>query len=82
MAAIATEGLAVPIGMHAAWNFASWLIGFKESSGYWRPITSLSFERQAYAIEMTSYVVVVGSATALLWLWHLRKCGRQDDCEA
>ncbi|MEG9435147.1 CPBP family intramembrane metalloprotease [Edaphobacter sp. HDX4] len=33
MAAIVMRGLAVPIGLHGAWNFGQWTLGEKESSG-------------------------------------------------
>src|SRR5450631_1554537 len=36
MAALATRGLAMPIGLHAAWNFGQWVLGGKEVPGLWR----------------------------------------------
>jgi membrane protease YdiL (CAAX protease family) len=42
MAAIATRGLAVPIGLHAAWNFGQWSLGLRGGSGFW---TSIERER-------------------------------------
>ena len=36
LAALASRGLAFPIGVHAAWNAGSWLIGMKDETGYWR----------------------------------------------
>jgi uncharacterized protein len=36
MAALATRGLAMPIGLHAAWNFGQWVLGGKEGLGLWR----------------------------------------------
>ena len=37
-AAMATRGLALPIGLHAAWNFGSWALGDKGSPGLWTPV--------------------------------------------
>ena len=34
MATIATKGLAVPIGLHAAWNIAGWAVGEKQVPGF------------------------------------------------
>ena len=39
-AAIASRGLAVPIGLHAAWNFGSWTLGDKGGPGLWTPVFS------------------------------------------
>ena len=35
MAAVATRGLAVPIGVHAAWNFGMWALGTRELPAPW-----------------------------------------------
>jgi uncharacterized protein len=48
MASLATRGLAVPIGLHAAWNFGSWALGGKETPGLWYVLVeqgALSAER-------------------------------------
>jgi len=34
MAALATKGLALPIGLHAAWNIGDWARGGKGTGGY------------------------------------------------
>jgi membrane protease YdiL (CAAX protease family) len=66
MAAIATRGLAVPIGLHAAWNFGDWMRGGKGSGGFWRPIGIDHADRA----EMISYLVVMLSATLAFWWMH------------
>src|SRR5438128_3696240 len=40
MATLATRGLAVAIGVHAAWNFGQWALGLRGGSGFWRPVVS------------------------------------------
>ncbi|MEK9506127.1 type II CAAX endopeptidase family protein [Gemmatimonadota bacterium CCK-12] len=40
MSALATRGLAVPIGLHAAWNFAGWTAGSRSEVGLFRMIVS------------------------------------------
>lgn len=72
MASIATRGLAVPIGMHAAWNFGQWMLGLKGAHGLWQVIVP---EGRAEAIEniaMIIYIALFGIATMVLWLWHRR----------
>ena len=38
MAAVASRGLALPIGLHAMWNFGSWALGDKGGPGIWTPV--------------------------------------------
>ena len=66
MAAIATGGLALPIGLHAAWNFGDWMRGGKPSSGLWHPVG------HANVAGMIGYVAVMASATLTFW-WFYRR---------
>ena len=74
MASIATRGLALPIGLHAAWNFGDWMRGGKGSGGLWGPI---GVEHAARA-EMIGYLAVMFSATLAFWWWfHRARTERQ-----
>jgi membrane protease YdiL (CAAX protease family) len=73
MASIATEGLAVPMGIHAAWNLGHWTLGFKDTPGVWQPITATGHEQRAHVVGTASYIVVFGVATFLFWAWHRRR---------
>ena len=70
MAAIATRGLALPIGLHAAWNFGDWMRGGKGSMGFWKPVVEDSLKEWSAFAGMTSYVLVMCSATLAFWWWH------------
>jgi len=72
MAAVATRGLAVPIGLHAAWNFGDWIRGGKGFGGYWTPVVEKGFEEQALFRGMVGYVLVMGFATLAFWQWLRR----------
>ena len=79
MAAIATRGLAVPIGLHAAWNFGDWLHGGKASGGVWRPIGLEVYRDRADRAAMIGYVVIMIAATFAFW-WKrepIREAGRR-----
>ncbi len=71
-AALATRGLAVPIGLHAAWNLGTWAIGEKDLPGLWNPVVEAGFETRAVRIGMVSYLVVFSSATLAFWWWQHR----------
>src|SRR5438093_511171 len=63
MAAIATRGLALPIGLHAAWNIGDWMRGGKGSVGFWKPVVEDALKERAAFIGITSYVLVTCLAT-------------------
>jgi membrane protease YdiL (CAAX protease family) len=68
MAAIASRGVAVPIGLHAAWNFGQWALGLRSSPGIWKSIVP---ERNHF-VGMMIYVAVFGTATIAIALWNRR----------
>jgi membrane protease YdiL (CAAX protease family) len=79
MVAIATRGLAVPIGVHAAWNFGQWTLGLKGTPGIWKSVVEEGREGRAHRVETIIYVVVMGTATIVFWLWHRRSDDRQGN---
>jgi uncharacterized protein len=81
MAAIATRGLALPIGLHAAWNIGDWMRGGKGSVGFWKPVVEDGFKERTAFVGMTSYVVVMCFATLVIWWWH-RSVERSDAGQA
>ena len=68
MAAIATEGLAVPIGIHAAWNVGHWALGLKGTPGIWTVVSAGS-----PLVGIILYDIVMLSATLAFWLWHRKR---------
>jgi membrane protease YdiL (CAAX protease family) len=67
MAAMATRGLAVPIGVHAAWNFGQWVLGKKETVGVWRPVVAPGYRGVVDHVGMIAYVVVFGLSMVGFW---------------
>jgi len=76
MAAITTRGLAVPIGLHAAWNFGDWMQGGKGAGGLWHPIVLENYRNRGDQAAWAGYVVVMLLATLTFW-WLLRRHHRQ-----
>ncbi|HEV7768364.1 MAG TPA: type II CAAX endopeptidase family protein [Thermoanaerobaculia bacterium] len=74
-AALATRGLAVPIGVHAAWNFGHWALGLKGSAGIWQPVGSENGP-DAYRVAMLLYAIVMLSAALLFVWWQRRSASR------
>jgi len=67
LAALSTRGLALPIGMHAGWDFTQWLLGYRDTSGLWRPVIEKGFEHRADAAGMMGYLMAMTLAMIILW---------------
>ena len=72
MAAIATRGLALPIGMHAAFNFGDSMIGQNYAPGLWKVVIEKGQEARVQNLINVSYLIVMGLALLGFWLWHRR----------
>lgn len=78
MSAIATRGLAVPIGLHAAWNFASWFAGSRAEVGPLSMIVEDADLEQTHAVGTASYLAISGALTLAFWLVHRRNVRRPN----
>jgi hypothetical protein len=70
MAALATRGLALPIGLHAGWNFGQWMIGEKETPGIWTPVQANGPSAHADHVALAAYVLVFAAATLAFWRYR------------
>ncbi len=69
VAALRTRGLAVPIGLHAAWNFGDTMLGGKGTTGFWKPVVDANAIERVETAQWAIYVVVMIVATAAIWFW-------------
>jgi len=76
MSAIATRGLAVPIGLHAAWNFSNWTAGGRHETGLLRMIVEADVPEQAQAFGTGSYLAISAALTLAFWFIHRRNVQR------
>lgn len=79
MASIATRGLAVPIGLHAAWNFGQWVLGEKDLPGLWRPVIEENYQAHVDHVGLIGYFGVFGAATAAFWLFRMAQFRRERE---
>ena len=68
-AALRTRGLAVPIGLHAAWNFGDGMLGGKGTPGLWKPMVNADAIERVETAQWAIYVVLMVVATAAIWFW-------------
>ena len=71
LAALRTKGIALPVGLHAAWNFGQWCFGLKNIPGIWQVSVGKGFEEKNEQIIMICYLIVVGLAIAAFYLYPL-----------
>lgn len=71
-ASLRTRGLAVSIGLHAAWNFGDTMLGGKGTSGLWRPLVDASAMQRVEKTQWVAYVLIMLAAAAAIWYWPRR----------
>lgn len=59
IAALKSKGIALPVGIHAAWNFGQWSIGFKNEPGIWQTIIEKGGESNYEKISFVFYLIVM-----------------------
>jgi len=74
LAALKTNGIALPIGLHAAWNIGDWARGTKGGTGLWQIAYPPESPAHVERLAMTSYAAVMSFAFIGLWLWY--RCAR------
>jgi hypothetical protein len=72
MAAIASRGLALPIGLHAAWNIGGWSVGEKGTAGLWTMVLDEGSRASAGRVGTVAFVGVMLLGTAGFWIRHQR----------
>lgn len=73
VAALATRGIAVPLGIHFAFNFGQWIMGQKETAGLWQASVDPAFQHQAEALGYTGYLLGTITATFCFWLYYRKR---------
>ena len=67
---------AVPIGLHAAWNFAGWTAGGRAETGLLRMTLEDEALGRTEAVGTASYLVLNATLTLAFWLLHRRNVRR------
>jgi len=70
IAAIKTKGIALPIGLHMAWNFGQWTLGFKNEPGIWQSIIEKGYETQVEQVGFVCYWLVMGLAILAFYYYY------------
>jgi membrane protease YdiL (CAAX protease family) len=69
IAALKTKGVAFPIGIHAAWNFGQWILGFKGEPGIWKVVIHQEDKKSIDTIGWMIYLLVIGVGIASVYFY-------------
>lgn len=69
LAAIRTNGIAFPTGLHIAWNFGQWCLGFKKETGILHGIAETGFEGFVERNAWMGYFMVMTIAIVITYLY-------------
>lgn len=78
MSAVATRGLAIPIGLHAAWSFANWSAGGRAETGLLKMAIEADALELTQTVGVASYLSISGALTLAFWFTHRRDVRRNS----
>jgi membrane protease YdiL (CAAX protease family) len=67
LAALRSKGIALPIGIHTAWNFGQWACGLKSGNSIYKAVIEKGYEARAEQLGWLGFVVAMGSAIVILY---------------
>lgn len=73
LAALKTNGIALPVGLHTAWNFGQWCLGFKKESGLLHGIVNKGFENVVERNGWIGYLIIMTIAIAAFYFYNPKK---------
>ncbi len=68
-AAVKTNGIALPISLHTAWNFGQWCFGFKKETGLLQGIAEKGFENVVECNAWVSYLIIMSAVILVLYFY-------------
>lgn len=76
MATLSTKSLALPIGIHASWNFTQSLLGFKNGEpGFLKAVIANGYEKQVEHTGWISYVFIMClTFLVFYYYWKRQRC--------
>ncbi|HVW97456.1 MAG TPA: type II CAAX endopeptidase family protein [Mucilaginibacter sp.] len=76
VAALKSRGLALPVGLHFAWNVGQWLWGFKNSPGFWQATVENGYAAQEEKVGYAVYLLAAGLAAIGICLYYRNRVNR------
>jgi len=79
LSALKTKGLALPLGLHSAWNFGQWSLGFKGKPGIWEGVVEKGYESNAANIGLAAFILVMVLAIIGVLVVYRNESVKQDN---
>lgn len=76
--AMASGGLAMPIGVHMAVNVARWAVGETDGAGFWTVAVDPSAQATVQAMALCVSLLVTLFAAGAVWAWYSRAVRKAD----
>jgi membrane protease YdiL (CAAX protease family) len=73
ISALKTKGLALPVGLHSAWNFGQWAMGFKNKPGIWEATVEKGYEAKTENTSLAAFILVMVLAIAAVLFFYKNK---------
>lgn len=73
VSALKTKGLALPLGLHSAWNFGQWIFGFKNNPGIWKAIVEKGYKGEVEKVGLGAYIIVMLIAIVGILIYYRTK---------
>lgn len=73
MAALKSNGIALPIGLHCAWNFGQWCLGFKKETGLLQGIIETGYENVVERNGWISYIMIMAIAITVFYFYKSKR---------
>jgi len=68
--ALKTKGLALPFGLHSAWNFGQWMMGFKNKPGVWQAVVEKGYEARTENIGLAAFALAMILAILGIFIFY------------
>jgi len=73
LSALKTKGLALPLGLHFAWNFTQWLLGFKDKTGVWQEVVEKGNDQYAENVALIGFIVAMSISICGILIYYRRQ---------
>jgi len=73
ISAIKSNGLALPFGLHSAWNFGQWSMGFKNKVGIWEAVVEKGYEVETETIGLIGFSIAMSLGILFVYLLYKTK---------
>lgn len=70
ISALKTKGLALPLGLHGAWNFGQWTFGFKNKPGIWEAAVEKGYEGEVENVGLAAFIIVMLTAIVGVFVYY------------